>query len=660
MNKMNVKTRFHVGAACILIVFCAATSILAYFYLKKNVTDAIYKETEIFIATADATRTYVKDMLRPTIVGLLPPEAFIPQAMSTSFVGREVMSRLKSRFPDFEYKRAALNPMNPINKADAFELKMLAWFNANKARDEWHGLIQKEERSFFTRLRPIYAETECLYCHGDPNEAPKEMKRIYGVKGGYGYEVGSAVAADTIYIPVDVSFNRIKEISWAVFLLVVTSMFSLFFLFYLLFNRTVVLELKGLLTKFTSISGNDENREPKDFESAGDETEQLKNAFEAVAADLKLAHGHLKSSETKYRLLFETSQDAILIFDREERLVDINQAGIRLFGFIDLDEARAIEWVYQLFWDPRDAQPFIQEVKDKGFVRNLEIPMVDRDGRKMMVLISATARYDKAEHYDGLNAVLHDITERRRFEKAMAQTEKLASIGQLASGVAHEINNPLEIIRLYANLITKDPSISEQAKQDIAVIQKHTQNCRQIVDALLNFARVGKPEKLETDIHRCIDDVLAVLEIQLQEKKVTITRHYGKDIPGVTVDKQQMRQVFMNILMNAKQAIKEEGDITIRTRVDSKERELWVEISDNGSGIREENRARIFDPFYTTKSEKGGTGLGLSVSYGIVKQHGGDIEVHLNAGKGSTFRIRLPLNPETSLDVRVKEKGFES
>ncbi len=660
MKKMNVKTRFHIGAACILIVFCAATSIVAYLYLKNNVTETIYKETEIFIATADATRTYVKDMLRPTIVGLLPPEAFIPQAMSTSFVGREVMGRLKNRFPDFEYKRAAFNPMNPINQADEFELEMLAWFNANKARSEWHGLIQKGERSYFTRLRPIYAETECLYCHGDPNDAPKEMKRIYGVQGGYRYDVGSAVAADTIYIPVDVSFQRIKEISWAVFLLVVTSMFSLFFLFYLLFNRTIVLELKGLLTKFTSISGNGGDRDPEDFEAAGDETEQLKNAFEAVATDLRLAHENLKSSETKYRQLFETSQEVILIFDRDERLMDINQAGILLFGFIDLDEARSIEWVYQLFWDPRDARPFIQEVKDEGFVRNLEISMVDRHGRKMMVMISATARYDKTGHFDGLNAVLHDITEQRHLEKAMAQTEKLVSIGQLASGVAHEINNPLEIIRLYASLVTKDPSISEQVQNDIAVIQKHTQNCRQIVEALLNFARVSKPEKLETDIHRCIDDVLAVLEIQLQEKDVTITRRYGRDIPGVTVDTQQMRQVFMNILMNAKQAIKEEGDITIRTLVDSIERELWIEISDNGTGISEEDRARIFDPFYTTKSEKGGTGLGLSVSYGIIKQHGGDIEVHTNAGRGSMFRICLPLNPEISKDARVKEKGLRS
>ena len=117
MKKINARARFHLGAACILIVFCASASILAYFYLKENVIENIYKETEIFITTADATRTYVKDMLRPTIVGLLPPEAFIPQAMSTSFVGREIMSRLKTRFPDFEYKRAAINPMDPINQA---------------------------------------------------------------------------------------------------------------------------------------------------------------------------------------------------------------------------------------------------------------------------------------------------------------------------------------------------------------------------------------------------------------------------------------------------------------------------------------------------------------------------------------------------------------
>jgi two-component system, NtrC family, sensor kinase len=643
MKKINVKARFHLGAACILIVFCASASILAYFYLKENVTENIYKETEIFIATADATRTYVKDMLRPTIVGLLPPEAFIPQAMSTSFVGREVMSRLHDRFPDFEYKRAAINPMNPINQADAFELEMLTWFNANKSKGEWHGLIQKGDRSFFTRLRPIFAEAECLYCHGKPEDAPAEMKKIYGITGGYHYEVGSAVAADTIYIPVDVSFNRIKEISWAVFLLVVTSMFSLMFLFYLLFNRTIVLELKGLLTKFQNISGIAGERESDAIEMAGDETEQLKHAFETVAADLEMAHDHLLSSETKYRLLFETSQDAILIFDKEERLSDINQAGIDLFRFIDLAEARAIEWVYQLFWDPQDAYPLIQTVQKKGYVRDLEIPMVDRYGKKMMVMISATARYDEANQYNGLNAVLHDITQRRQIEKSMAQTEKLASIGQLASGVAHEINNPLEIIRLHANLITKDTTISEQARHDIGIIQKHTQNCRQIVESLLNFARVSKPEKLEIDIHACIEDVLAVLAIQLQENDVTIIRQYGKHIPGVTVDAQQVRQVFMNILMNAKQAIREKGDITIQTQVAPTGRDLWIDISDNGSGISEENRAKIFDPFYTSKSEKGGTGLGLSVSYGIIQQHGGDIDVKSEVGRGSRFRIRLPL-----------------
>ena len=228
----------------------------------------------------------------------------------------------------------------------------------------------------------------------------------------------------------------------------------------------------------------------------------------------------------------------------------------------------------------------------------------------------------------------------------MAQTEKLASIGQLASGVAHEINNPLEVIRLYANLITKNEGISDQVIQDLSIIKKHTDNCKHIVEALLNFARMSEPEKRNVDIHQCIDEVLAVTEIQLQDRDVQIIKEYGRAIPDVTVDAQQLKQVFMNIIMNAKQAVPEEGRITIRTSMQESDTSLTIEITDTGPGISEQNLERIFDPFYTTKTNESGTGLGLAVSYGIVKQHGGHIEVESQIGQGTTFRIKLPFKTD--------------
>ncbi len=642
MKKLTVKTKFQMGSAVILLLFCALISVSVYYYLKNFVTEGVHRETEIFIATADATRTYVKDVLRPTVISLLPADSFIPQAMSTSFVGREVMSRLRQRFPEFQYKRAAKNPMNPINKADKFELDMLQWFASHRSTNEWHGLIKKENRSYYTRLRAIYAESECLKCHGNPEDAPQAMKDLYGTKSGYYYKEGDVVAADTIYIPVDVSFERIKETAWIVYLIAITSLFSLIALHYLLFNRTVVLELKGLLATFRNISGNPDQNQEILIEESGDEVQQLKVAFENVAADLQQAHDELKVSETKYRLLFETSRDAILILDGDTRVIDINRAGIKLFGFKNQPEALSIETFYQLFRDTRDADSFFRTVKEKGFIQGLEVTMVDRSGKKITVMVSATDRRDENDQFAGINGVFHDITERRKIEKYLVQTEKLASIGQLASGVAHEINNPLEVIRCYSNLIAKGQASDNQLANDIQIIQKHTDYCKTVVEALLNFARVSEPIKIKTDIHNCIEEVLSVLERQMQMERITVRRDFSAKIPMLTVDAQKIRQVFMNLIMNARQAMTEGGEITVRTMLQNEGNWLAIEVADTGPGISDEHLGRIFDPFFTTKEAGKGTGLGLSVSYGIIKQHGGDVEVESALGKGSTFTVLLP------------------
>lgn len=642
MKKLTIKTKFQIGSSCILLLFCALTSVSVYYYLKNLATKEVYKETEILIAMADATRTYVKEVLRPKVINLLPSDSFIPHAISTSFVGREVMSRLHKRFPDFQYKRASKNPMNPINKADKFEMDMLQWFASHRSTNEWYGLIQKENRSYYTRLRAIYVESGCLYCHGNPEDAPQAMKDIYGTKGGYYYKIGDVVAADTIYIPFDISFGRIKKIAWVVFLIAIISLFSLIVLHYLLFNRTVVLELKGLLSTFRNISGNPDQNQDDLIEESRDEVEQLKVAFENVATDLQQAHGELKTSETKYRLLFETSRDAILILHSDTRVIDINRAGIKLFGFKNKSEALSLESFYQLFWDTRDAGSFFRTVKEKGFLQGLEVLLVDSSGKKITVMVSATARRDENDRFAGTNAVFHDITERRKMEKYLTQTEKLASIGQLASGVAHEINNPLEVIRCYSNLIAKGQASDNQLKNDIQIIQKHTDQCKSVVDALLNFSRVSEPTKIKTDIHTCIEDVLSVLELQMQMERITVRRDFSANILKLTVDAQKIKQVLMNLIMNARQAMTEGGEITVRTMLQNEGNWLAIQVADTGPGISDKHLGRIFDPFFTTKEAGKGTGLGLSISYGIIKQHGGDVEVESALGKGSTFTVLLP------------------
>jgi signal transduction histidine kinase len=279
---------------------------------------------------------------------------------------------------------------------------------------------------------------------------------------------------------------------------------------------------------------------------------------------------------------------------------------------------------------------------EKGFVQGLEVEMVDRSGSKMSIMVSATARRDENGKFAGITAMLRDVTEMRRMDKYLAQTEKLASIGQLASGVAHEINNPLGVIQCYANLIAKSQPSDPQVLSDVGIIRKHTEQCRSVVEALLNFSRAAEPCMNKTDINACIEEVVSVLDLQLQKDNFTIERQFDATLPRITVDGNKIKQVLMNLLINASQAMPDGGRIIVKTTLVEDGKQLSITISDTGPGISQENIPKIFDPFFTTKGPEKGTGLGLSVSYGIVQQHGGSITVDSAQSKGTTFNILLP------------------
>jgi PAS domain S-box-containing protein len=534
--------------------------------------------------------------------------------------------------------------MNPVNQADDFELDILKWFRNHQDAREWSGLIKKNNQSFYARFRAITATPDCLVCHGSPDEAPTDVRALYGRQGGYNYKVGEIVAADSIYIPVDVSFVRIKEAAWMAFIVALVSLFTMIGLFYLLFNRTVVSELKGLLYKFHKIKDQSQDNSEILQMSSEDEIEQLTAAFEKTAADLQQTHDELRASEAKYRKLFESSRDAIIIIDERTKLAEINEAGIKLFGFKDRQEAVSIETCFQLFWDARDARKFHDTVKQEGFVQGLEVAMVNREGKKLVIMVSATGRKDENGRFCGIEGILRDISEKRRVEKYLIQTERLASIGELAAGVAHEINNPLGVIKCYANLLAKANQDDHQMHADIQIIRKHTDQCQSVVASLLSFARTPEPQMTKSQLHAVIDDILSVLEHQLHKKAIEVRRLYDPEIQSVTMDAAMMKQVFMNILLNARQAMPKGGTLTVRTSLDEVEKRIRVAFTDSGIGISEKFIDRIFDPFFSTKGPEKGTGLGLSVSYGIVKQHRGDISVYSRTGKGTTFIVSFPLD----------------
>jgi two-component system NtrC family sensor kinase len=225
----------------------------------------------------------------------------------------------------------------------------------------------------------------------------------------------------------------------------------------------------------------------------------------------------------------------------------------------------------------------------------------------------------------------------------VAQSERLASLGMLAAGVAHEVNNPLGGILALTALTLEDLPADDPSRENLTVVIQQTERCRDIVKGLLEFSRQEKSNTELVDFNRILQDTLSLVSKQAMFFNIAVVTDLEPQLPSVLADPSQFHQVFMNILMNAVQAMEERGTITILTRHNVSAGSVEVAISDTGHGIPRDQIDRIFDPFFTTKSSGRGTGLGLSIAYGIVSTHRGSITVQSEVGKGSTFTIRMPV-----------------
>jgi two-component system NtrC family sensor kinase len=353
--------------------------------------------------------------------------------------------------------------------------------------------------------------------------------------------------------------------------------------------------------------------------------------------------------------LIESSPYAIIATDIKGNIIVFNRAAEELIGHKASEVLGKIH-ITELY-PPGIAKEVMKKLRSPdygggGRFTGSDFKVVDKWGKEIPIHLSAAIVYQGDQEVATVG-IFTDLRPRIVMEQKLQEThlqliqlEKLRSLGEMAAGVAHEINNPLGGILIYASLLMERLAPDDAQREDLGRIVQEATRCQEIVKSLLQFARQSDPKKELLDINRAITDGLHFLENQATFHNIEIIKELDPSLPPLLGNAGQLKQVFLNIIINAADAMHARGVLTIKTFLSEDGNRVVIEFTDTGEGIPEDILPRIFDPFFTTKAVGEGTGLGLSMSYGIVKEHKGHIEVDTVPGSGTTFRVLLPVDYE--------------
>jgi two-component system, NtrC family, sensor kinase len=832
---LSLRSKFLIGTALILIVICFISAFVIYFREHSLLEESAYSKTELVMAAVEASRMYVRDELRPRMTENFGNDFFMLEAMSTSYVGRSVMDRLKLSLPEYDYRRVSINARNPHSEANEMERGMIGYFSENSHETNWQGLVDMEGEAHYMRFKPVFFDESCMLCHGYPDRAPKDLLRQYGDERGFGHYPGELAGVIAVGIPVQSALSAIKEKATSVFLVVFLGVSVFYLVLTFFFNWIVVNNLRGVLSLFREEVNEKSLPEIFQEDSSADELETLSTAAQTMATHLRQTREELKKHAQNLELkvaertralrhseellkdkvlarnqelktlntiaelttqargisdiwpqalqqtlslvpaggagvyLFNESLDRLDLKYQQEALdlpghVDCTDTGSKLFskkeseiksfeesichalmgtmdGFslpglgsclnvplycrgkvlgvlsfvrmdydeisseqkelllsvgrqigIAIDSLKAVQKLIQskellqsVFDGITDLvvlldKDFRIKMVNKGYLQKYGVKQEDvlsipcheahaglrracpgcdlqnvvqtkkpystesRCGTGQTYLIHFYPILNEDGELESIIRYARDITDQKKVEQRIQQTEKLVSMGQLAAGVAHEINNPLGIILCYIELLKKPLADFPQGLNDLQIIEKQALNCKRIVSDLLQFSRGHDSRKEFGSINETIEEVVQILNHQLKKQKINVDVDLDQAMPDVNFDENKIKQVFVNLIMNSCQAMDKNGQITIRSRYLENENMVRISFWDNGSGLDQKIKNKIFDPFFSTKKSGESTGLGLSVSYGIVRDHGGDITAQSEQGQWTEFVVSLPVS----------------
>ncbi|MEW5721564.1 MAG: PAS domain S-box protein [Thermodesulfobacteriota bacterium] len=400
--------------------------------------------------------------------------------------------------------------------------------------------------------------------------------------------------------------------------------------------------------------GGEEYYEDRVFSPILDDQGEVAYIIESLrdVTRLKTLEKELGVTKEFLEQVIESSPSAIMAADRSGKMLVINKAAEELFGYSTENGAK--EYNVVDLYPPGLAKEIMRRLRDesiggKGKLPNTKITIYNARGEEIPAEITAAILYEDDREVATMG-IFNDLREKLAVEKRLReaqaqliQSEKLASIGQLAAGVAHEINNPLTGILFYAHMVRDSLPEGDPRREDLAYIIEDVGRCKEIVKNLLAYSRQTSPAKNLYQLNNLVDQSLSLIRDQKLFGKIRVVKEMSDEMMMVHVDRNQLSQVIINLVMNAVAAMEGEGVLTFRTWRDKPAGRALLEVADTGYGIPEENLSKIFDPFFTTKELGKGTGLGLSTVYGIIQENGGRISVKKTGTEGTTFLVELPL-----------------
>lgn len=409
----------------------------------------------------------------------------------------------------------------------------------------------------------------------------------------------------------------------------------------------------SILRRITTKNG-DERWEDRVFSPILDEKGEVLYIMESVrdVTLIKTLEKELKKTKEFFEKVLQSSVSPIVTANRTGRILFMNRAAEDLFGY-SIEEALlniSVEDVYP----PGMAREVMKKLRDetiggKGKLPITKISIINSKGEEIPAEITAAIIYEDG-HEMATMGIYNDIREKMAVEKKLkdtqtqlSQSEKMASMGQLAAGVAHEINNPLGGILLYANLALESLDKDSNIREDLEYVIEDTNRCKDIVKNLLAYSRQTNPSKKIIQFNEIVNQSLALIRDPKLFENIILEKDLSDQMMLVNLDKEHFGQVFINLVMNAVSAMDGEGVLKLTTYRDKLAKKVYLEVADTGCGIPEENLSKVFDPFFTTKEPGKGTGLGLSTAFGIIKESGGEISVKESSLKGTTFLLELPL-----------------